>query len=268
VAPPVFKTGLAANIVAGGFDSLPPPPIFVSISLTLLGGVPTATLTVSRAQGSRRPSASDGRARSLHGARGLEANRARKSPKPSTRAMLLAPSLALRVPAEKQVERSLAERVKHVGGRAMYGRNPYLEKLSDSNLLGLLLFTFGATVVFFSYQMSSLWLQLFVAIFVAAGEAYLYSSTSLSMRESLRGWFLAHPAIRISVVTHPWLVNGIAILLLLATVALWVVAVAVFRAPIGLLVGMFFYALLSNLTAELFRRLSATSFPVSKTWTD
>src|SRR5277367_1675905 len=28
VAPPVFKTGLAANIVAGGFDSLPPPPLF------------------------------------------------------------------------------------------------------------------------------------------------------------------------------------------------------------------------------------------------
>jgi hypothetical protein len=28
VAPPVFKTGLAANIVAGGFDSLPPPPVF------------------------------------------------------------------------------------------------------------------------------------------------------------------------------------------------------------------------------------------------
>jgi hypothetical protein len=27
VAPPVFKTGLAANTVAGGFDSLPPPPI-------------------------------------------------------------------------------------------------------------------------------------------------------------------------------------------------------------------------------------------------
>jgi len=26
VAPPVFKTGLAANTVAGGFDSLPPPP--------------------------------------------------------------------------------------------------------------------------------------------------------------------------------------------------------------------------------------------------
>jgi hypothetical protein len=26
VAPPVFKTGLAANDVAGGFDSLPPPP--------------------------------------------------------------------------------------------------------------------------------------------------------------------------------------------------------------------------------------------------
>jgi hypothetical protein len=27
VAPPVFKTGLAANTVAGGFDSLPPPPL-------------------------------------------------------------------------------------------------------------------------------------------------------------------------------------------------------------------------------------------------
>lgn len=26
MAPPVFKTGLAANTVAGGFDSLPPPP--------------------------------------------------------------------------------------------------------------------------------------------------------------------------------------------------------------------------------------------------
>jgi hypothetical protein len=33
VAPPVFKTGLAANIVAGGFDSLPPPPPFPAISL-------------------------------------------------------------------------------------------------------------------------------------------------------------------------------------------------------------------------------------------
>ena len=28
MALPVFKTGLAANIVAGGFDSLPPPPLF------------------------------------------------------------------------------------------------------------------------------------------------------------------------------------------------------------------------------------------------
>src|SRR5271167_4149508 len=33
VAPPVFKTGLAANIVAGGFDSLPPPPLFPAIWL-------------------------------------------------------------------------------------------------------------------------------------------------------------------------------------------------------------------------------------------
>jgi hypothetical protein len=150
----------------------------------------------------------------------------------------------------------------------MYGRNPYLEKLSDSTLLGLLLFAFGATVVFFSYRMSSLWLQLFVAIIFAAAEAYLYSSTFLSMRESARGWSLVHPAIRASLVTHSWLVNGIAILLLLATVALWVVAVAVSRAPIGLPVGVLFYVLLSNLTEELFRRLSATSFPVSKTWTD
>ena len=35
MAPPVFKTGLAANIVAGGFDSLPPPPFhFLSFSPT------------------------------------------------------------------------------------------------------------------------------------------------------------------------------------------------------------------------------------------
>ena len=26
MVPPVFKTGLASNTVAGGFDSLPPPP--------------------------------------------------------------------------------------------------------------------------------------------------------------------------------------------------------------------------------------------------
>jgi hypothetical protein len=37
VAPPVFKTGLAANIVAGGFDSLPPPPIGVRHSPVLCG---------------------------------------------------------------------------------------------------------------------------------------------------------------------------------------------------------------------------------------
>jgi hypothetical protein len=148
----------------------------------------------------------------------------------------------------------------------MYRR--YLEPLSDSTLLGLLLFAFGATVVFFSYRMNSLWLQLFVAILAAAGEAYLYSSTSLSIRESVRRWSLAHPAIRVSLVTHTWLVNSVAILLLLATVALWVVAIAVFQVPIGLIGGILFYVLLSNLTEELFRRLSATSFPVSKTWTD
>jgi hypothetical protein len=37
VAPPVFKTGLAANIVAGGFDSLPPPPICISTETRLQG---------------------------------------------------------------------------------------------------------------------------------------------------------------------------------------------------------------------------------------
>ena len=36
MAPPVFKTGLAANIVAGGFDSLPPPPPFLAILLRSL----------------------------------------------------------------------------------------------------------------------------------------------------------------------------------------------------------------------------------------
>jgi hypothetical protein len=37
VAPPVFKTGLAANIVAGGFDSLPPPPLPLSIARAFSG---------------------------------------------------------------------------------------------------------------------------------------------------------------------------------------------------------------------------------------
>ena len=36
MAPPVFKTGLAANIVAGGFDSLPPPPLPLFVILTCL----------------------------------------------------------------------------------------------------------------------------------------------------------------------------------------------------------------------------------------
>ena len=35
MAPPVFKTGLAANIVAGGFDSLPPPPLFFETKYVL-----------------------------------------------------------------------------------------------------------------------------------------------------------------------------------------------------------------------------------------
>ena len=32
MALPVFKTGLAANTVAGGFDSLPPPPTVSMLS--------------------------------------------------------------------------------------------------------------------------------------------------------------------------------------------------------------------------------------------
>jgi len=36
VAPPVFKTGLAANDAAGGFDSLSPPPPICLISLSFL----------------------------------------------------------------------------------------------------------------------------------------------------------------------------------------------------------------------------------------
>ena len=44
MAPPVFKTGLAANIVAGGFDSLPPPPVH---SCALRGKEPLARQTVT-----------------------------------------------------------------------------------------------------------------------------------------------------------------------------------------------------------------------------
>ena len=149
----------------------------------------------------------------------------------------------------------------------MYWRNPYLEKLSDSTLLGLLLFTFGATVVFFSYGISSPWFQLFVVTFFAAEEAFLYSPTSRSMRESVHRWFLAHPALRPTHpwnVTHPWLVNGIAILLLLALVAFY----AVVQVPISILGGVFCLVFLSNVNEEFFRRLSATVFPVSKTWTN
>jgi hypothetical protein len=39
VAPPVFKTGLAANIVAGGFDSLPPPPGYAAAGLVSAGAI-------------------------------------------------------------------------------------------------------------------------------------------------------------------------------------------------------------------------------------
>ena len=39
MAPPVFKTGLAANIVAGGFDSLPPPPQFLERALASAGAI-------------------------------------------------------------------------------------------------------------------------------------------------------------------------------------------------------------------------------------
>jgi hypothetical protein len=149
----------------------------------------------------------------------------------------------------------------------MYRHNPYLEKLSDSTLLGLLLFAFGGTVVFFSYGISSPWFRLFVVTFFAAEEAFLYSPTSLSMRESVRRWSLAHPSMRPTQpwdVTHPWLVKGVVILLLSAVVALYFL----FQIPINILAGVIGLAFLSQVAEEFFRRLSATSFPVSKTWTD
>ncbi len=40
MAPPVFKTGLAANTVAGGFDSLPPPPFKIKSRLWIPRTVP------------------------------------------------------------------------------------------------------------------------------------------------------------------------------------------------------------------------------------
>ena len=149
----------------------------------------------------------------------------------------------------------------------MYRHNPYLAKLSDSTLLGLLLFTFGATVVFFSYRMSSPWLQLFVVTLFAADEAFLYSPTSRSMRESVHLWSHSSHAMR-SVQTwsgtHSWLVSGIVILLLLAEAALF----AIFQVPIGILAGSFSLIFLMSVNEEFFRRLSATEFPISKTWTD
>ena len=149
----------------------------------------------------------------------------------------------------------------------MYRRNPYLGKLSDSTLLGLLLFTFGATVVFFSYAISSPWFQLFVVTLFAAEEAFLYSPTSRSMRESVHRWSHADPAMR-SIqkwnVTHSRLVSGICILLLLAEVALF----AVFHLPISIFAGLVFLVFLNSVNEEFFRRLSATEFPVSKTLTD
>jgi hypothetical protein len=60
VAPPVFKTGLAANTVAGGFDSLPPPPLDPKLTIRLQSDGPqTATprpssLTATVPAGCRR----------------------------------------------------------------------------------------------------------------------------------------------------------------------------------------------------------------------
>lgn len=149
----------------------------------------------------------------------------------------------------------------------MYRRIPYLEKFSDSTLLALLLFTFGATVVFFTYEIGSPWFQLFVVTLFAAEEAFLFSPASLSMRESVHRWFLADPAMRPTQpwdVTHPWLVKGIAILVLLAEVALF----AVYQLPMSIFAGSLSLVFLLSVSEEFFRRLSATAFPVSKTWTD
>ena len=118
----------------------------------------------------------------------------------------------------------------------MFSRNPYLEKLDDSTLLGLSLFVFGATVVSFSYGISSPWFQLFVATFFAAVEAFLNSPAVRSARdrrreyvqEALHRWFFAHFTMTSTQpwgVRHPWLAKGIGILilLLLAVVALFAV---------------------------------------------
>ena len=62
MAPPVFKTGLAANIVAGGFDSLPPPPLFPSNLLEFLNDCHASANR--RASHSRQPCSARRSARS------------------------------------------------------------------------------------------------------------------------------------------------------------------------------------------------------------
>ena len=48
MVPPVFKTGLAAIAVAGGFDSLPPPPQFAATQLNFSECQLSADRTSSR----------------------------------------------------------------------------------------------------------------------------------------------------------------------------------------------------------------------------
>ena len=151
----------------------------------------------------------------------------------------------------------------------MYRRNPYLERLADSNLFGLLLFTFGATVVSFTYEVSSPWLQLFIVIFFAAEEAFLFSRPFRSMRESVHRWVLAHPAMRPTQpwdVSYPWLVNGIAILVLILILLAELALFSHYGVAISIFAGSVSLGVLVNVSEEFFRRLSATEFPVSKTW--
>ena len=54
MAPPVFKTGLAANDVAGGFDSLPPPPSrYIDLTIGRLAIISPLPSGLAKSTGSR-----------------------------------------------------------------------------------------------------------------------------------------------------------------------------------------------------------------------
>ncbi len=96
MALPVFKTGLAANDVAGGFDSLPPPPSHkfskaMSHQFSTVEGTRDATLTRFR---SRRRAAAE--AGDVEGAGDTGASRAAPADAPGTADMPMPPPSAHR----------------------------------------------------------------------------------------------------------------------------------------------------------------------------